>query len=269
MPVGRHRLDLAPSPSSPRAGGRRSRARCPSRPVDASQPRKMSLAGLHQPLALDDALPVVGVRAARPTYGSSTDGPASFTWRKAGRSSSRPSSSTTQRRACPTLPTPTDLARHVDERYRPAGGGGRRAGCGGSRAAARASTSSRARRARARAAGRRPARSAAGRRRSAARRRRRAVSLASARRLSLRLRLRDAAARTPCALRRRPARRAARGPRRSSSRAYQTSRLRHAGERAHRLAVRRAPRPRTDAAALVVGEAVGRARRSRGWRPGA
>ena len=47
-------------------------------------------------------------------YGSSTDAVASFAWRSSGSPSSRPSRRTTKQRV-PTLPTPDDLEREVDE----------------------------------------------------------------------------------------------------------------------------------------------------------
>ena len=78
--------------------------------VDAgdSLPAEEDVAGrLHQPLAGDHSLPVVGVLAL-PTNRSSTDSWASLACRNSGSWPSRPSMSTIQARV-PTLPTPTTL----------------------------------------------------------------------------------------------------------------------------------------------------------------
>ena len=112
--LGDHRLDRRPSPSSPGAGGRSSRAAPPSMPVDAD-PAEEDVAGrLHQPLAGDDALAVRCGTSLRPTNASSTEGSASLTCRKSGSLASRPSSSTIQAAGADAA-HPDHLARHVDE----------------------------------------------------------------------------------------------------------------------------------------------------------
>ena len=108
-----HGLRWPPSPSSRAAAGCRSRACRRTRPSAALPAEEDVARGLHQPLALHHPLTLIR-ESALPTKGASTESWASFTCRNRGSASSRPSSRTIHARV-PTLPTPDDLARRVDE----------------------------------------------------------------------------------------------------------------------------------------------------------